>query len=184
MTLKRQSVFIDRDGVINDVVDRGDRWTAPFSYDEFRIKEGVMEALEKIKALGFLLILVSNQPDIAYGLMTKNDNDKMMKEMKRFPFDDIFVCYHGREDGCDCKKPKPGMLLEAQRKWNIDLNASYMIGDTENDMMAGRLAGCRCILINARYNKDVKSDFRTESILDAANFICERETILPRLFRT
>jgi D-glycero-D-manno-heptose 1,7-bisphosphate phosphatase len=181
MISKRQSVFIDRDGVIIDVVDRGEnffvkgkkaRWTAPFKYDEFRVKEGVAEALGKIKALGFLLILVSNQPDIAYGTMSKNDSDKMMKKIKKFPFDDIFVCYHGREEGCDCKKPKPGMLLEAQKKWNIDLNSSYMIGDTANDMTAGKAAGCRCILIDAEYNKDVKSDFRAKSLLEAVKNIC------------
>ncbi len=177
---KRVAVFLDRDGVINDVVDRGDdfsvkgkkvKMTAPYKYDEFHIKEGVREALEKIKALGFLLILASNQPDIKYGLMTEEDNKEIMEEIKKLPLDDIFICYHGRDDNCPCKKPKPGMLLAAQEKWDIDLSSSCMIGDTANDMMAGWAAGCKTILIDCFYNRDIQSDFRVQNLLEAACLI-------------
>jgi len=185
---KHAAVFLDRDGVINDIVNRGDdfsvkgkkvRLTAPFKIAEFRIKEGVREALEKIKTLGFLLILVSNQPDIKYGLMTEEDNKEIMEEIKKLPLDDIFICYHGRDDNCSCKKPKPGLLLAASDKWNIDFCDSCIIGDTANDMLAGRATGCRTILIDCFYNREVQSDFRVQNLSEAVclirNFSAEKE---------
>lgn len=180
MSKKNIAVFLDRDGVVNDVIDRGEnffaqgrriRWTAPFKRDELHIKDGVQKALEDIKAFGFLLILVTNQPDIAYGLMAKKDSDEIMEEIKKLSLDDIFICYHGRDDNCSCKKPKPGMLLAAQKKWNIDMSASYMIGDTLDDMTAGLLAGCRTILINSCYNHNIETDFRVNNLFEAVKVI-------------
>ncbi len=173
----RQAVFFDRDGVINNAIDRGNdffvagkkvRWTAPFNLGEFKLKVGTEEALKQIGELGFLRILVTNQPDIAYKTMTQAEHDRIMTKVKKLPFDDIFVCVHGRDDGCECKKPRPGMLLEAAEKWGIDLGTSFMIGDTACDMGAAKAVGCRMILIDGDYNKTLAADIRVSDLREAA----------------
>ncbi len=174
------AVFIDRDGVLNDMVERGPSFwvygkkvarTAPFSYAEFRLKDWVKEALEIISQAGFLRILASNQPDIAYGTLPQSENERIMSAISALPLDDIFLCLHGRNDGCSCKKPKPGLLIQAAQKWGISLKDSFIVGDGEADMEAGRLAGCRTILIRTNYNSAVICDYSVDSLLDAAIFI-------------
>ncbi len=180
MRKKAKAVFLDRDGVINDVVDRGDncvvggkkvRFTAPWTYDEFRLKEGVPEALEEICRCGYLRILVTNQPDMAYGTMTRDAYDRIMADIKKLPLDDSMVCLHTRYDGCSCKKPKPGMLITAAEKWNIDLVSSYIIGDTDEDIGAGTHAGCRTILIAGRQNEGIEADYRATNLREAVTII-------------
>jgi D-glycero-D-manno-heptose 1,7-bisphosphate phosphatase len=92
-----------------------------------------------------------------------------MKE--EIPLDDVFICPHDDVHQCSCRKPKPGMVLEAARKWNLDLDASYFIGDTWKDMEAAKAAGCRTILLDAVYNQEVHSDFRVRSLLEAVSII-------------
>lgn len=176
MNTKKQAIFIDRDGVLNDIVDRGEdffvqgkkvRRTAPFRYDEFHLKSGVFEALEQIGKLGFLRVLVTNQPDIAYKTMTEAEHERIMADVKKLPLDDIFVCLHGRNDNCDCKKPKPGMLLQAAKKWDIDLASSYIVGDGKGDMEAGRAAGCATILIKTEYNEGTEADMYIDNFTEA-----------------
>jgi len=149
--------FVDRDGVINDLVDRElnffssgkkVRWTAPFNLEEFVMKPNIEKYLNDIKKLGYLIILVSNQPDIAYGDLTIENHQLIMKVVEKLPFDDIYICPHGRNDGCECKKPKPGMILAAANKWNIKLDKSFMLGDSVADMQAATAAHCRSIVIN------------------------------------
>jgi len=180
MPITKRAVFLDRDGVINDLVYRGKnfivhgkkvRWTAPFSYNEFKLREGVREALEEIGKIGFLRILATNQPDITYGFLNIKEHKKIMKDVEVLPLDDIFVCTHGRDDGCTCKKPKPGMLNEAVEKWNIDLKFSFVIGDTESDIGAGKALECRTILIDCDYNKDIEADIRVKDLQEAVEFL-------------
>lgn len=163
------AVFLDRDGVINNLGDGH----APFKYDEFKIRNGVRGALEDLGKMGFLRILATNQPDVAYGNMSQADYDKIMADVKKLPLDDIFVCTHGRDDGCECKKPKPGMLLAAAKKWGIDLQKSFMIGDSENDIKAGQAAGCKTILIDYKYNKDLRSDARVTNLSEIVKLVNE-----------
>lgn len=180
MNIKRRAIFLDRDGVINDTIDRGDdflvegkkvRWTAPFSYDEFKMKNGVEAALSQMGALGFLRILVTNQPDIAYGRLPAAEHERIMSCVAALPFDDIFICFHRRSDGCLYKKPKPGMLLQASEKWEIDLSASIMIGDTLADLEAGRAVDCTTILISHDYNQDISAERRVANLLEATEII-------------
>jgi len=175
-----RAIFFDRDGVINDVIDRGDncvvkgrevRFTAPWKYEEFKINDGVNELLKKLKGLGFLIILTTNQPDICYGTMAAADHEKIMAEVEKLPFDDIFVCPHGREDGCVCKKPKPGMLLAAANKYNIDLTSSFMIGDTKSDIGAGKAVGCTTVLLEREYNMGVEADIRVAKLIHITGII-------------
>jgi D-glycero-D-manno-heptose 1,7-bisphosphate phosphatase len=177
---KRPAVFIDRDGVINYIIDRGDnffvagrkvRYTAPHSYAEFKLKPGIGRALKFLSKIGFLRILVTNQPDSKYGLISQEDYERIMKEIFSLGFDDIFVCLHARNEGCKCRKPKPGMFLEARDKWNIDFSSSYIVGDTGIDVRVGKAIGLKTILISADYNRRIKSDFRVGSFLEAALLI-------------
>lgn len=176
-----KAVFFDRDGVINNTIDRGGdcivlgkkvRFTAPWKYDEFKIRNGVSNLFLELKSLGFFIILATNQPDIRYGYLPSIEHEKIMEDVKKLPLDDIFVCLHGRDDGCECKKPKPGMLVQASKKHNIDLNSSFMVGDSENDILAAKGAGCKSIFYNDKENNNkFEADFEAKNYLDIINLI-------------
>jgi len=180
----RRAVFFDRDGVIFcPVVKEGDpsvwkekgKVRAPFSVAEFLTAGGVVSGAEAVlRALrdrGFLTILATNQPDVAYGNLSREEWERIHEHAARLSFDDIYVCFHGRDDGCECKKPKPGMLLHAAHKWDIDLTTSYFVGDTGSDTGAAKAAGCRSILIDAWYNREVQSDFRIARLKDLGGVV-------------
>lgn len=180
MQKKAKAVFIDRDGVLNESVYRGEhcivagkkvKWTAPWNMGEFRPIQGVSEALRKMGDLRFVRILVTNQPDVAYGMMTQQENDRIMDETRKLPLDDVFICYHGRTDGCDCKKPKPGMFIAAAEKHNIDLSESWSIGDQATDLRPPKELGCRTILIRGPQNRGVEADFYAATLLEAVEVI-------------
>ena len=162
---------MDRDGVINELVDREGKKTPPWHHSELRIKNGVVGALQELGRSGFLKILVTNQPDVVYGNMSQLEYDKIMADIKRLPLDDIFVCMHGRNDGCECKKPKPGMLIEAAKKWGIDLKSSFVVGDTKSDIEAGKAVGCKTILVDYEHNKNVAADMRVKNLSEAVRYI-------------
>jgi D-glycero-D-manno-heptose 1,7-bisphosphate phosphatase len=107
----------------------------------------VREALIRLGQADWQRIVVTNQPDIAYGTLPLGEYEKIMSALRELPVDDVFVCPHGRDDGCACKKPKPGLLLDAAAKWDINLTASIMIGDSQSDVEAGQAAGCQTLHI-------------------------------------
>ncbi|MFZ2522329.1 MAG: HAD-IIIA family hydrolase [Minisyncoccia bacterium] len=153
---KRKAVFLDRDGVINELVFRGEDFlvanekvshTAPFFLHELKIKNEIIDSIIKIKDMGFLCILVTNQPDVYYGVMQDEEYHKIMSEISKLPLDDIFVCRHGRDENCQCKKPKTGMFIKASKKWDIDFEKSFMVGDSDTDILAGRHVGCTTVLV-------------------------------------
>ena len=166
--LNKRAVFFDRDGVILKAVVENGKPRPPYSISEYKEKSGIIpgakEAVEKVKALGFLAILVSNQPDIAYGKISKEEWQWTQDQIKDIPFDDVFICFHGRDDGCECKKPKPGLLFKAAKEWNIDLTKSFMVGDTESDVGAARATHCKTILLEYSYNGGVSADIRIAEI--------------------
>ena len=143
-----KAVFLDRDGVINRKLEND----YVKSWDEFQFLPGVIEAIKAINEKGYLVIVVTNQRGIAKGLMTEKDLEeihrRMLKELKKHGarIDDIFYCPHDISDDCNCRKPKPGLLIQAQKKWNIDFAQSFIIGDSNSDLEAGRQVGCRGIL--------------------------------------
>lgn len=177
-------MFFDRDGVIFHPVIKEERMRnqketglvrAPFSYEEFQKAGGVVsaadEVLRAVREAGFLAILVTNQPDVGYGHLSREEWERIHTHATSLPFDDVYVCFHGRDDGCECKKPKPGMLLAAAKKWNIDLTQSYFVGDTESDTGAAYAAGCKSILVHAWYNAAVESDFRISHLYDVVKIV-------------
>lgn len=143
-----RAVFLDRDGVVNDITVQDNVPHPPDTLDEFRLLPGVIEACQALHQTGFKLIVVTNQPDVARGTQTisvvESINNRMVELL---PIDDVFVCYHDNSDNCDCRKPKPGMLLAASEKWDINLAQSFMVGDRSGDILAGAAAGCRTIFI-------------------------------------
>jgi len=172
----RRAIFLDRDGTLNKAIVKNGLPFSPPSFSEFEILPGVKESLLKLKKLNFVCLLVTNQPDVSRGKIKKSVVIQMNNFLKsEIKLDDIFVCYHDDCDNCECRKPKPGLLLNAKKKWNINLDKSYMIGDRWKDVQAGINAGCKTIFINNNYkeNKEIKANLTTDSLLNAV-YILEK----------
>lgn len=177
----QKAAFFDRDGVLNDLVERGPDFrlgngkpcprTAPFTRKELRLKLGVDQALEIAGAKGYLRVMVTNQPDVATGNMCRHDFEEIMDVFRALPLDHRYACMHHPRDACACRKPKPGMLLTAAAVHGIDLAASYMIGDLDTDMQAGRAAGTRTILVNPDPEYVTEADHRVRFIIEAAKLL-------------
>lgn len=173
----RRAVFLDRDGVLNRAIVRNGQPYPPASVDEVELLEGAAEACRALHATGFLLIVVSNQPDVARGTQRRDVVEAINAHLRALlPLDDIRVCYHDDRDVCTCRKPAPGLLLEAAAAWQVALDRSFMVGDRWRDIEAGRRAGCTTILIDHGYGEDlsVLPDVRVGSFADAAAWILRR----------
>lgn len=148
----RRAVFLDRDGVINRSEVRGGKPYAPTALEDFEILPGVPDALQRLRDAGFLNIVVTNQPDLATGKQTPAGLDAMHSRLLgMLAIDAIRVCPHVDAAGCACRKPAPGLLLDAAREFGIDLAASYMVGDRWRDVEAGQRAGCACLFVDYGY---------------------------------
>ena len=170
-----KAVFLDRDGVINESVVRDGKPYPPATIEEFRIYADAAEALGRLKAAGYRLIVVTNQPDVGRGTTPRSTVDSINAALQRaLPVDEVLVCFHDDRDGCDCRKPKPGLLLEAAGRHGIDMQRSFMVGDRWRDIDCGAAAGCRSVLIDRGYRErssDHPPDFRTDSLAGAAEWI-------------
>ena len=169
-----RAVFLDRDGVINRAVIKQGRPYPPPSVKDLEFLPRVKEAVEKLKRADFRLIVVTNQPDVATGLQHREVVEAMhAKICRELPIDDIKVCYHNDEDECSCRKPNPGMLLEAAEEWSLDLQRSFIVGDRWRDIEAGQAAGCKTILIRYQYDERQpdKPDALVDSLLEASELI-------------
>ncbi len=173
----RRAVFLDRDGVINEAVVRGGKPYPPASPAETVIADGAEESLERLKDAGWLLVVVTNQPDVGRGTTTRESVEEINGLLaRRLPIDSFSVCYHRDEDQCACRKPQPGLVLEAARRFGIDLGASYLVGDRWRDMAAGVAAGCKTVFIDHGYNERgpvAEPDIRVRSLPDAVDRILE-----------
>ena len=170
----RKAVFLDRDGVINKIFINNNLPSSPPTFDQLEILPGVKESILRLKKLNFVCLVATNQPDVSRGKIEKKTVVKMNNYIKNeLKIDDIFVCYHDDNDNCACRKPKPGLLLEASKKWNINLKKSYMIGDRSKDIEAGSRAGCKTIFIDCNYKeaKPKKPDFTSDSLLNSVRII-------------
>jgi D-glycero-D-manno-heptose 1,7-bisphosphate phosphatase len=165
----RRAVFLDRDGVLNQYLP-GDYAKSP---DDLILLPDVGAAVERLRAAGFLTILISNQQGVAKNLMTEEDLARVTEKLgKSVTLDAIYYCTHHKEAQCDCRKPKPGMLLQAAEQHNIDLATSYFIGDTPTDAQAASAAGVRFLLVLTGQTKSNFGDALSFSDLtDAAAFI-------------
>ena len=169
-------VFLDRDGVLVRSDIRDGKPFAVMGPNDMDILPGVAQALETLKQTGFRLIGITNQPDVGSGKQDKNVVEEMNQRLQETLGLDAFkTCYHVDADNCTCRKPKPGMIIEAAGEWNINLEQSYMIGDRWRDIDAGRAAGCKTLFIDYGYDEPapVNPDFIVGSLMDATQVILE-----------
>jgi D-glycero-D-manno-heptose 1,7-bisphosphate phosphatase len=169
-----RAVFLDRDGVINRALVRNGKPYAPLLLKEVEILPNVSLALHNLKVYGFLLIVITNQPDVATGKTTKFHVNAINKFLKKsLPIDEFRICFHVQSDGCKCRKPSPGLLFDAANDHQIDLKNSFMIGDRWKDINAGASAGCKTFFINYSYQElaPASPDFVVSSLFEASNII-------------
>ena len=169
-----RAVFIDRDGVINRAIVREGRPDSPTGLGDLEILPGVPEALQSLRDAGFRLIVATNQPNVGAGRQAQAAVEDIHAYLRStLPLDDIRVCYHTDVDRCACRKPKPGMLLDAARDWNIDLASSVMVGDRWRDIDAGKAAGCRTIRGKGGWDEPAAEGFdaAVPSLLEASRLI-------------
>lgn len=169
--MSRRAVFLDRDGVINAVTMRDGVSRAPQTLADLRILPGVADAIALIRDAGFLRVVVTNQPDVSRGWQERSVVDAINDELNRaLPLDAIFACFHDNHDRCACRKPQPGMLLQAAAEFDIDLSGSFMVGDRTSDVAAGQAAGCRTFYVGPP-DTTTGADFCVSDLLGAAKII-------------
>ncbi len=178
-----RAVFLDRDGVLNRSIVRDGAPYPPAGLDELAIYPDAAEALGRLKQAGYLLIVVTNQPDIARGTATRATVDGINAAIgAALPIGEFLVCAHDDAANCPCRKPKPGMVLEAAARHAVDLKQSFLIGDRWRDIDCGASAGVRTVLIDRGYGERAPEhapDFVTESLGAAADWILGRPRIAP-----
>lgn len=171
----RRAVFFDRDGVLNEATVREGKPYPPESPSGIAIVPGAREAVMSLREAGFVTICVTNQPDVARGSLDAASatamNDFVVTSLA---LDDLVACFHDDADGCPCRKPRPGMLVESADRWSVALERSYLVGDRWRDIDAGATAGCRTVLIDRGWEERPpanKPDARVASIADAVTWI-------------
>ena len=177
-TLKR-AVFFDRDGVINDAIVRDGNPYPPASLAELRIDAHAPAAVRLLHERGFAAVVVTNQPDVARGTQQRGVVEAINSEIQRKTgVDAVYTCYHDDSDGCECRKPKAGLVLQACRELGLDPARSYMVGDRVKDVLAGRGAGCTTVFIDRGYAESavgVPAGLVARSLEDAVEQILARE---------
>ncbi len=149
-----RAIFLDRDGVINQVTVREGRPYPPANLEHFEVLPGVPEAIKSLRDAGFKIIVVTNQPDVATGAQRREVVEAMHQKLWMLGLcDDIKTCYHTDSHGCECRKPKPGMLIQAAQEWGVNLAESYMVGDRWRDVAAGNAVGCFTYFIDYKYQE-------------------------------
>ncbi len=166
----RVAAFIERDGLLNRVRIEHDLPVTPIRLEEFRIRPEAGPLVRALQNAGFLVIATTNQPGLSTGDLSRRELD-LMHEMllRKLNLDDIMVCPHDEADCCPCRKPKPGLLIEAGFKWHVDLDRSVAISDKWQDAEAARIAGCTSILIESPWNGPGHHDFKVSSLKAAVD---------------
>lgn len=173
--MKKKAVFLDRDGVLNKAIIKNGKPYPPASIEEMELTTDVKEALQILKNAGFMLIGATNQPDVARGKTSRSVvdaiNNKLLAELA---LDEINTCFHDDYEACECRKPLPGLITEAAKRFDIDLEDSFMIGDRWKDVQAGHRAGCKTIWLDYQYQENYlgeKPTYQTTTLMDAVNWI-------------
>lgn len=150
----KRAVFLDRDGVLNEPVLENGRPHPPSGLAELRITPGAAPALQQLREAGFLLVVVTNQPDVARGKTPRETVEAIHAALAAaLPLDAFYTCWHDDADGCHCRKPLPGLIVDAAAEREVDLAASWVVGDRWRDVEAGAAADCRTIWIDRGYTE-------------------------------
>ena len=169
------AVFLDRDGIINRAIVRNGKPYPPDRLEELEILPGIAASLPRLANSGYVLIGVTNQPDVARGTQSRQTVESFNALiLSTLPIREIFVCYHDNSDDCDCRKPKPGLILRAAQKYGLDLSHSWMVGDRWKDIAAGQAVGLKTIFVDYHYaekHEGPSSDFTVEDTSFVADII-------------
>lgn len=174
MSERRPAVFFDRDGVLNRAFVRDGRPYPPRNLQKLELTPNARVACDTLRAAGFVLIVVTNQPEVARGTQSMEVVEEMNLWLQNaLRLDACLVCPHDDVDHCDCRKPEPGLLTRAAEQYQIDLSASFMIGDRWRDVDAGLKAGCKTIFLDYEYREQrpKKPDYTCVNLLDAVEWI-------------
>ena len=181
MTNGLPAVFLDRDGIINRAIVRDGKPYPPLRLDDFEILPGSITALLRLADSGYVLIGITNQPDVARGTQSREMVESFNALIQsRLPIREIFVCYHDNTDNCECRKPKAGLILKAVDKYGLDLSTSWMVGDRWKDVAAGQAVGLRTIFVNYHYAEDyagAPADFVVEDTTHLADIILKGQQV-------
>jgi D-glycero-D-manno-heptose 1,7-bisphosphate phosphatase len=174
-----RAVFLDRDGVLNRPLMIDGKPHPPASVADLVILPDVLPSLLDLKRADFLLVVATNQPDVARGTLAREAVEAIHARLRaELPLDDILTCYHDDSDRCDCRKPLPGLLCQASRKYGLDLSSCFLVGDRWRDIDAGNRAGCRSILIDYGYRErrpERQPVARVQCLRQAVDWILEHE---------
>ena len=174
-----KNLFLDRDGIINEIVIRTNKVSSSRMIEEFKIRNEFKNFYNQIKSFPLNIFVVSNQPDIARNLMDKKVLEKINEELlKHFNFTEICYCTHDDKDRCSCRKPKPGLILNLLEKYNLKKEESFIIGDNCKDIIAGQNAGIKTVLLNTSYNNDsqCEPDFKINMLEEVINTLIKKGT--------
>jgi D-glycero-D-manno-heptose 1,7-bisphosphate phosphatase len=161
-------VFIERDGILNKVRLQKQHQISPVNLADFKVNQEILPLLKKLKTAGLVLLATTNQPGLSDGQLPRRELDRMHDTLRRaLPLDDILVCPHAEEDECSCRKPKPGLLVEAKFKWHLDMERSFVISDKWQDAEAARAAGCLSVLVKSPWVGSVHHDFQVPDFATA-----------------
>ncbi len=178
-----RALFLDRDGILDELVfyENTAEWEAPRTLDDVQMIDGVTAPLQRFAAAGWLLVIVTNQPSAAKGKTTLEalrDVHARVVASLGVPIARSYECFHHPRDGCACRKPSPYFLREAARELDVDLAASWMVGDQDSDLACGRAAGCRVALIehpgSANKRGAIEPDLRVANLSELASVILSR----------
>jgi D-glycero-D-manno-heptose 1,7-bisphosphate phosphatase len=166
----RVAAFIERDGLLNRVRIQHDLPVTPIRLEDFHVQPEAAPLVRNLQNAGFLVIATTNQPGLSTGELSRRELDLMHAILlKKLNLDDIMVCPHDEADGCPCRKPKPGLLIEAGFKWHVDLDRSVVISDKWPDAEAARIAGCTSILVDSPWNGPGHHDFKVPTLKAAVS---------------
>ena len=170
----KKAVFLDRDGVINELINKKNKSQSPKSLKELKLKRYIIQVVKYLKLKKYLVIMVTNQPDVSRKIFTKTNVEKINLYIKdKIKLDDFFVCY-SKNNKCFRRKPNPGMLIDAKNKWNISFKKSYLIGDREKDIKSGNKVRLKTILLFSNMTKEknkIKSNFKIKCLQEIFRII-------------
>jgi D-glycero-D-manno-heptose 1,7-bisphosphate phosphatase len=170
-----RAVFLDRDGILNRAIVRDGRPFPPSRLEELEILSGIIASLSRLANSRYIFIGITNQPDVARGTQSRSIVESFNALIQsRLPIREIFVCYHDNGDHCDCRKPKPGLILQAAKNYGLDLSNSWMVGDRWKDIAAGKAAKLKTIFVDYHYAETYEglpADFTVEDTSFLADII-------------
>jgi D-glycero-D-manno-heptose 1,7-bisphosphate phosphatase len=177
----KRAVFIERDALLN-LSFKGGQQKPPMTLQEFRLNDGTLPALERLKSAGFVLVATTNQPDVSRGTLSRRELDRMHDLMRaKLPLDEIMVCPHDEEDHCPCRKPRAGLFHEAAFKFHLLLGHSFVISNRWQDGEAARLIGSTALFIESPWLGRGHHDFAVRDFEAAAEKVLERNRVLRKV---